>query len=152
MELGEDLLRLGAATLAGAALGWERESRSKPAGLRTHMLVSLGSALFLLASLRFMHDVERDHDVVLDPFRVLQGIVGGVGFLGAGAIIQSSRDVRGLTTASSIWLASGAGIACAFGYYVLAVVAVALGLVILAVIGRLESTAFNQDGPPPSDK
>lgn len=127
-----------AAVVAGAALGWEREAQDKPAGLRTHTMVSLGCALLTVVALRFMHDARMEYNQVVDPFRVLQGIVGGIGFLGAGAIIQSSGSVSGLTTASNIWLSAAAGITCGMGYFELAAFAVILGLGILLGFVHLE--------------
>jgi putative Mg2+ transporter-C (MgtC) family protein len=122
-------LRLGAAVLAGAVIGFDREIRDKPAGLRTITLVSLGSAVFILT--------------VFDPgrpdatSRVIQGIVTGIGFLGAGTIIRgrTEQSVRGLTTAASIWLAAAIGIACALAYWSLVVAASALGLLVLTLDG-----------------
>lgn len=122
-------LRLGAAVLAGALIGFDREIRNKPAGLRTITLVSLGSAVFTLAA--------------LDPGRtdatspVIQGIVTGIGFLGAGTIIrgQTEESVRGLTTAASIWLAAAIGVACALAYWALVLSASALGLLVLTLDG-----------------
>lgn len=121
------ILRLGAAVLAGALIGLDREVRNKPAGLRTLALVSLGSAVFVLTAF---------DDVFADPrSRVIQGIVTGVGFLGAGTIIrgQSEEAVRGLTTAASIWLAAAIGIACGLAFWPLVIGGSALGLFILVL-------------------
>jgi putative Mg2+ transporter-C (MgtC) family protein len=117
-------LRLGAAVLAGALIGLDRQVRRKPAGLRTVALVSLGSAVFVLAATGGSTDSNS---------RVIQGIVTGVGFLGAGAIIrgQTEETVRGLTTAASVWLAAAVGVACGLAFWPLVVLSTAFGLLIL---------------------
>lgn len=130
VSLGEldVLLRLGAAVLAGALIGIDREIRDKPAGLRTITLVSLGSAVFTLAA------VEPGLDATS---RVIQGIITGIGFLGAGTIVRgrTEQSIRGLTTAASIWLAAAIGIACALAYWPLVLTASGFGLLVLALEG-----------------
>lgn len=133
-ELG---LRLVVAVIAGGAIGWEREWQRKTAGLRTHMLVSLGSAITILASIEYSEDFHRHTQTFVDPLRVVQGVIGGVGFLGAGAILQRKGSVRGLTTAASIWTAAAIGIVCAMGYFEIAAISVGLTLVTLYVVGGL---------------
>jgi putative Mg2+ transporter-C (MgtC) family protein len=125
-------VRLLVAVVLGGCLGYERESKGKSAGLRTHMLVALGAALFVLVPLEA-------GVVVADLSRVLQGITAGIGFLGAGAIIKLSgeREIRGLTTAASIWLTAAVGIAAGMGRETTAVLSTLLALFILAVLGRL---------------
>jgi putative Mg2+ transporter-C (MgtC) family protein len=145
--------RLALAAVAGAVLGWEREFRDKPAGLRTHMMVSLGAAVFMVISLRLsvLSNAEQSH---LDPLRVLQGIIGGVGFLGAGAIIQSGIKVHGLTTAAGIWLTAAIGVTCGIGFYDIAGLGVGLGLVVLLLVGFVEHRYLEPrkgEEPPPSD-
>jgi putative Mg2+ transporter-C (MgtC) family protein len=117
--------------LLGGVLGWERESVGAPAGLRTHMLVSLGSALFVLIPLQAGMRFE-------DLSRVLQGITAGIGFLGAGAILKqtASNDVRGLTTAASIWLTAALGVAAGMGREATALLSTLFALVILAILRR----------------
>ena len=131
MSLGylDVFLRLGAAVVAGAIIGFDREIRDKPAGLRTLTLVSLGSAVFVLAALG---DGPSD-----STSRVIQGIVTGVGFLGAGTIIRGREEqsVRGLTTAASVWLAAAIGIACALAYWALVVAGSLFGLLVLGLEG-----------------
>ena len=137
------LLRLCLAMASGTVLGWERESRDKPAGLRTHMMVSLGSALFLIVGLQLSEAFDAGDDPVrYDPLRIVQGIIGGVGFLGAGAIIHSRGTVHGITTAASIWLTAAIGIACGAGLFQIALTGVVLGLVVLFLFGRLERKHF----------
>lgn len=156
IDLWEITVRLSLAAVGGAMLGWERESRNKPAGLRTHMMASLGSALFMVVAVDFTNEYRGgEGDAGLDPLRVMQGVVGGIGFLGAGAIIQSRKGVRGLTTATSIWLSSAIGVTCGMGYYAVAAVAVGLGLAILLVVGSVEPRLFpakkGGKGSRPSD-
>jgi putative Mg2+ transporter-C (MgtC) family protein len=124
-------VRLGLAILAGAIVGVDRELKRKPAGLRTHALVSVGSALVVLVVLSASPGV-----VGGDPLsRTLQGIITGIGFLGAGVIMQyeHERRVEGLTTAASIWAAAGLGMACGAGLIELA--AIGLGAVLLVLVG-----------------
>jgi putative Mg2+ transporter-C (MgtC) family protein len=123
-------LRLGAAVLSGALIGFDREMRDKPAGLRTLTLVSLGSAVFTLTAL----DGANGGD---STSRVIQGIVTGVGFLGAGTIIRGRTEasVRGLTTAASVWVAAAIGVACGLAYWPLVLLASLFGLVVLALEG-----------------
>jgi putative Mg2+ transporter-C (MgtC) family protein len=120
-------LRLGAAVLAGATIGFDREVRNKPAGLRTMALVSLGAAVFVVAT--------ASAATVDSASRVIQGVITGVGFLGAGSIIRgrTEESVRGLTTAASIWLAAAVGVACGLALWSIVLIASALGLAILVL-------------------
>jgi putative Mg2+ transporter-C (MgtC) family protein len=155
----ELLQRLGAALLVGALVGWERERKNKPAGLRTHMLVTLGSATFCLMAFEVGAQMaDRYGDRGVDPMRVLQGVVGGIGFLGAGGIVHSRGHVNGVTTAAGVWIAGALGAACGVGAYVLAVISATFTVLVLALLGRLEQrlgTQNDQDGgagaPPPAD-
>lgn len=120
---GEMIARLLLAALFGALIGVEREYRSKVAGLRTHLLVSIGSALMMLLS-------QYGFGGQGDPARVAAQIVSGIGFIGAGAIMMDRRQsVHGLTTAAGIWVSSGIGMTVAAGMYVLSAVATALSLI-----------------------
>jgi putative Mg2+ transporter-C (MgtC) family protein len=133
----ETVIRVLAAIVAGACIGWERESAHKTAGLRTHMLVSLGAAATILASLKLHHELSTSGNPgSSDLMKAIAGIIGGVGFLGAGSIIRDSTGVRGLTTAATIWLSAAIGVASGLGYYVLAATCViaALGTLILVAI------------------
>lgn len=147
--------RLGAAVLAGGILGWERELADKPAGLRTHMMVALGAALPIIAAVHFLALVSAENPLLqIDPLRVVQGIMGGIGFLGAGAIIQSRHAVRGLTTAATIWVSAAVGIACGFGFYLQVATVVGLAMVVLLLFGFVEGRVFDRPEPPeepPSD-
>ena len=143
-EFGTTLLRLACALAAGGALGWERELQDKPAGLRTNMIVALGSALLVLVGMKLADSASASDDprFAVDPTRIIQGIVGGIGFLGAGTIIQSRHSVHGLTTASTIWLSAAVGVASGMGYYALTIVTVAVGLFVLLAFGMLERLLF----------
>jgi putative Mg2+ transporter-C (MgtC) family protein len=129
----ELLLRVGLAAVLGGAIGFERELREREAGLRTHLLVAVGSALFTLVSAYAWTDwtfSNRD-GVVFDPTRIAAQIVTGVGFLGAGAIIRQGLSVRGLTTAATLWVVAAIGMAAGVGYYEAAVATTALVLLSL---------------------
>lgn len=142
----EVVLRLSIAALAGAVLGWERSAKAKPAGLRTHMLVTIGSAAFVLAGLQFHYQsLAEDVRSNADFEKVIAGVIGGVGFLGAGSIIQSGGSVRGLTTAATIWLTAAVGVACGLGYYLIVAVSVVLALLVLLVLGFVERTYLPGD-------
>jgi putative Mg2+ transporter-C (MgtC) family protein len=113
------LLRLSIACGLGAAIGFEREIRDREAGIRTHLLVSLGSALFTIVSAYGFHAflASGDNLVRTDPTRIAAQIVTGIGFLGAGAIIREGLSIRGLTTAATLWVVAAIGMACGAGYY-----------------------------------
>lgn len=121
-EYIEILLRLVFATLAGGLIGLEREVVHKPAGVRTHMLVSLGSALFALVTVE---------QLPTEAARIIAGIATGVGFLGAGTIFKAKDEVHGLTTAASIWAVAAIGLSIGLGYYLMMLIAVILILIIL---------------------
>lgn len=126
------LVRLLLAALLGGLLGYERERQGKAAGVRTHMLVAMGAALFVLVP-------QQAGMAIADLSRVMQGIVTGVGFLGAGAIIKhrSEEDVQGLTTAAGVWMTAAIGVACGLGRESTAVLSTVLALVVLGLVPRL---------------
>jgi putative Mg2+ transporter-C (MgtC) family protein len=135
----EIVVRLVISLVAGAIVGFEREWRDHPAGLRTHMLVALGSAGFTLIAMEFYDAIVSDGVTTqIDPLRVVQGVVGGVGFLGAGTIIQAGGRVRGLTTAAGLWAVAAVGVAAGGGHYAIALLMVALIIITLALIRLLE--------------
>lgn len=127
------VLRLALAALLGGLLGWERESAGKAAGVRTHMLVSMGSALFVLLALQTGAQAN-------EASRVIQGVIAGIGFLGAGAILKDASQgdgvpqVRGLTTAAGIWLTAAIGVACGLGEEMTAVISALLAWAILSIV------------------
>jgi putative Mg2+ transporter-C (MgtC) family protein len=129
----ESLLRLALAAVLGGLIGVERELREREAGLRTHLLVALGSALFTIVGAYGFHDfLESGQSVVrADPTRIAAQIVTGIGFLGAGAIIRQGFSVRGLTTAATLWVVAAVGLASGAGYYSAAVITTALVLIAL---------------------
>ena len=150
LALWEILVRLGLAAAGGALIGLERQLQDKPAGLRTNILVGLGSAGFILAALVISELPEAEgHQLRFDPTRVLQGIVGGIGFLGAGAIIQSRGNVHGITTAAALWVVAAVGSACGLGLYKLAGAMAVACLVVLYPLGYLESKWENDQETPP---
>jgi putative Mg2+ transporter-C (MgtC) family protein len=131
--------RLGLALLFGMIIGLDREIRGKPAGLRTHMLVALASAAFALVAIEMVETIGADSPSVrADPTRVIEAVVAGGAFLGAGAIIQSRGSVLGITTGASIWLVGALGLACGGGYYAIAVVTLILAFATLTVISYIE--------------
>jgi len=127
------LIRLVAATLLGAIIGIQRERAGKPAGLRTHMLVTLGTAVFVLAC----SGVGMSSDALS---RVIQGIITGIGFIGAGSILKLSaeREVQGLTTAAGIWMTAAVGVAVGLGSLGVALLSTVFTLIILSFAGRVE--------------
>lgn len=135
------LIRLLLATLLGGMIGLEREIHGRPAGFRTHLMVALGSALFMGISLHFYQTygaLSGNLAVRVDPGRVAAQIVVGIGFLGAGAIIRERASVRGLTTAACLWVAAAIGTACGAGMLLIAMVVTAISLISLLVLKRVE--------------
>lgn len=129
----ESLLRLSLAAVLGGMIGVERELREREAGLRTHLLVALGSALFTIVGAYGFHAfLDSGQSVVrADPTRIAAQIVTGIGFLGAGAIIRQGLSVRGLTTAATLWVVAAVGLAAGAGYYSAAVITTAVVLIAL---------------------
>lgn len=136
------LVRLSLAAMLGGLIGYERESKGKAAGLRTHMLVALGSALFVLV----VQQSGGNNEAVS---RVIQGLIAGIGFLGAGAILNNRSDphIRGLTTAAGVWMTAAIGVAAGIGRELTAILATLLGLVILGVLPRFEHWLFPDEFP-----
>jgi putative Mg2+ transporter-C (MgtC) family protein len=130
--------RLLIAALLGAFVGFEREHLHKPAGLRTHMLVSTGACLFMIVSAFGFRDILGTEHVTLDPSRVAAQVVSGIGFLGAGAILLRGKFIQGITTAASIWTVAAVGLATGGGLYIEAIAATVIILIILVVVGRFE--------------
>jgi putative Mg2+ transporter-C (MgtC) family protein len=134
------LLRIAVATVLGGAIGLERDRRGRPAGLRTHMVVALASATFMVVSTHF---IEHQHyasnqKIDVDVSRIAASIVTGIGFLGGGAIMRTGLSVQGLTTAAGLWLVGAIGMAAGGGMYVVALFSTGVGLIALDVMRRLE--------------
>ena len=131
----ETIFQLLLAIALGALIGFERQLGHRPAGLRTHMLVSLGATIFTVISLSF--DIE--------PARIAAGIVTGIGFLGAGSIIAHKGHIRGITSAATLWIVAAIGLSVGVGEYVIAIISALLVFVILQ-LGRIEKrTDMSQD-------
>jgi putative Mg2+ transporter-C (MgtC) family protein len=143
LETSEVALRLGLAALLGMVLGLEREFRGQAAGLRTHILVSLGSCLFTLASIYVvlpLHETQTlaQEGVRGDVTRIASQVVVGIGFLGGGSILRSGSRVKGLTTAANLWLTASIGLAAGIGFYFGAAASTLLALVALSGLRPLE--------------
>lgn len=139
------LVRVLAAAVLGAIIGWERERKGRAAGLKTHILVSVGSALFVLAPILAGIDGG-------DNTRVMQGIVSGIGFLGAGAILRDGMRVEGLTTAAGIWMTAAIGMAVGMGQEMLALLTTLLAWLVVAAVPKLMSRMpAHRDGGEDAD-
>lgn len=134
----ELLLRPLAALACGAVLGFEREAAAKPAGLRTQMLVALGAATFTILTLRIYSELPDRTGLGVDPLRIISGIAGGIGFLGAGSIIHNHGNVSGVTTAATIWVTGSVGIACGAGWYSIAAIVTVYAVITLWLLGLIE--------------
>lgn len=145
----EIAIRLSASVLIGSTLGLNRELHGKPAGLRTHGLVSLGAALATMVAFR-----SPDSSLTIDPNaigRIVQGILTGVGFLGAGVILHDREGhVTGLTTAATIWICAALGIVCGLGYWPILAIALVLALFVLTIGKMIENWAVHRFGPKSS--
>ncbi len=143
-QLTRIVVRLMLAAVLGFMLGFEREQHGKAAGVRTHMLVAIGSAMFVLIP-------QQSGIEPADMSRVIQGLVAGVGFLCAGTILKQGKDehqVQGLTTAAGLWMTAAIGMACGLGREVTAVLSALLALAVLAVVPRLVDVVERLVGPP----
>ena len=131
------LLRVALAGLLGGLIGLERQLRAKDAGLRTHVLVGIGSALFMIVSKYGFEDILQENHVALDPSRVAAQVVSGVGFLGAGTIIIQKQIVKGLTTAAGMWVTSAIGLVIGSGMYAIGIYGAFMTLFVLEVFRQL---------------
>ena len=137
----EMVMRLLLTLVLGGLVGLERQVHRRDAGLRTHILVALGSCLIMLTSL-YVFDIYKEQ-VSLDPVRIAAGVVTGIGFLGAGTIIRSPDGVKGLTTAASLWVVAGIGLAVGVGFNKIAIYATVLVLIVLHFLRFVEESFTN---------
>ena len=139
MSTEEILLRLGLATIAGVVLGVDREMRGIAAGIRTHALVALSSALITVSAMMIHEDFASQGQASgIDPLRVVQGLAQAVGFVAAGAIFFAKGEVHNLTSAANIWLAAAVGIVAGAGQMMLVVAGVAIGVTVLTLVRLIE--------------
>ena len=136
----ELLIRILVGTVLGGAIGYERDLHGRPAGLRTHAIVALASATFMVVSTRFVYfqHYGKDDLVAIDPSRIAASVVSGIGFLGGGAILRDGITIRGLTTAAGLWLVAAIGMASGGGMYVESLFATVIGLAALTLLRRFE--------------
>jgi putative Mg2+ transporter-C (MgtC) family protein len=140
INTGTTLLRLGFSFVAGALIGYEREAHRQPAGIKTHMLICIGSTLVMLLSIYIPQTYQNFQNG--DPGRIAAQVISGIGFIGAGAILRMGINVRGLTTAASIWAVAAIGLAIGAGMFLPATLAVGLILIVLIVVEQLEKYFF----------
>ena len=142
MNLELDLaLRIVLSGILGAVIGYERQARHKAAGLRTHMLVSMGSCLIMILSYKIYYMVEGHTNA--DPARLAAQVVSGIGFLGAGSIMKDGLNVRGLTTAASLWVVSAVGLTVGAGFYEGAIFVTVMILVVLGILTKIEYRTYD---------
>ncbi len=130
--------------VAGVALGFERERASKPAGIRTYMLVTEGAALFMICAI-LLSDQIAQAGGVSDPGRIASTVVQGIGFIAAGVILTTGREIVGLTTAAGLWVATAVGLLIGAGFFPIALVATAATIVGLIVLHRFERQIIGED-------
>jgi putative Mg2+ transporter-C (MgtC) family protein len=138
----EGLIRIALAVMFGAAIGFDREAHSVSAGLRTHILVALGAATFTVLGLQIVNSpMFQSDNVTLDPSRIIQAAITGIGFLGGAIVFRDDDRARNVTTAAGIWAVTGVGIAVGLGYYVLATGVTLLVLSVLYLLKLLKRQA-----------
>jgi putative Mg2+ transporter-C (MgtC) family protein len=149
------IARLLLATVFGAAIGFEREWRARPAGLRTHILVCVAAATFAILTTEIVHapmfttDMIKDA-VKVDPIRVVEAVTAGVAFLAAGVVIFTRGEVHGLTTGAGMWLAGAIGVSCGLGFWQIALLATIIALVVLGLMQALELQLDIDGGSDPT--
>ncbi|SLN47575.1 putative Mg(2+) transport ATPase [Roseivivax jejudonensis] len=140
------IFRLSCAVVLGALIGWEREAHSKPAGLRTHILIAIAACLFTLIAFDLMELRETDTGSLrVDPIRVIEAVTAGVAFLAAGSIITHGARVEGLTTGAGMWMAGAVGLCCGTGNVPLAAIATVLALAVLWMLRKLMGDTSGSD-------
>ena len=139
------MIRLVIAAGLGAIIGFERGSKAGTAGLRTHILIALAAALFTLLAFEIFHTALEGGSRNPDPIRAIEAVTAGIAFLGAGAIFQQRGSVQGLTTGAGMWLAGAVGVASALGYYLVALAAAVLAVLVLAALQRFSHHVIEND-------
>ncbi|HFV9916135.1 TPA: MgtC/SapB family protein [Salmonella enterica subsp. diarizonae serovar 61:l,v:z35] len=139
----EFLLRLMLAGLLGGVIGLERQIRAKEAGVRTHILIGIGSAMFMIVSKYDFYDVIEHGHIGLDPSRIAAQVVTGVGFLGAGNILVQKQTIRGLTTAADVWVTAAIGLVIGSGMYEVGIVGAVMALIVLEFFRQLTYRFLN---------
>lgn len=149
-DVGLDVVaaRMVAATMLGAFLGIDREILSRPAGIRTFMLVSLAAATFTVVTFELLARAQAEGADNVDPIRIIEAVTAGVAFLAAGAIIQGRGKVHGVTTGAGLWLAGAIGTACGVGAFPIAILATFLGFVVLSLLRFLDRVVPKKAPPP----
>lgn len=146
-------LRLGMACVLGGLIGLEREIGRHDAGIRTHILVAVGSCVFTLVAWEiYQHIRAIEQPATGDPIRIIEAVTAGAGFLAAGIIFQSGAKVHGLTTGAGVWTAAAIGVACGAGAYAIAVLTTAIVLAVLFGLAIIKHRMGWDDQPPPSDR
>ena len=141
--------RLLLASLFGAAIGFEREWRNRPAGLRTHILVCVAAAAFAILTIEIAHAPMFEKDTArFDPIRIVEAVTAGVAFLAAGVVIFTRGEVHGLTTGAGMWLAGAIGVASGLGFWQIALLATLIALVVLGLLHIFESSGALAGGSP----
>lgn len=141
--------RLLLAAIFGGAIGFEREWRNRPAGLRTHILVCVAAATFAILTMEIMHAPMFDKETArFDPIRVVEAVTAGVAFLAAGVVIFTKGEVHGLTTGAGMWLAGAIGVACGLGLWQVALLATVLALIVLGLLHVFEEKLDLKDDAP----
>jgi len=145
-DIADYALRFGPATVMGAAIGVDREWRSRPAGLRTHMLTALAAAVFTVLTFELYEEFSEGLDQPsADPMRIIEAVTAGVAFLAAGTIIHGAGKIRGLTTGAGMWLAGALGLACGSGRFDIAFVALVLAIVVISILRPVEDFVTRDD-------
>lgn len=145
----EIFLRLLLAAGLGGLIGLDRELKDRPAGLRTHMLTALAAALFTVLTFEmYFYIRQHEPDARADPLRIIEAVTAGVAFLAAGSIIFSRGKIQGLTTGAGMWLAGAIGMACGSGFYIVAVTAAAIAIVILSLFKWFEKRVLEVNETP----
>ncbi len=140
----EFLLRLILASLLGGVIGLERQIRAKEAGVRTHILIGIGSAMFMIVSKYGFYDVIEHSHIGLDPSRIAAQVVTGVGFLGAGNILVQKQTIRGLTTAADVWVTAAIGLVIGSGMYEVGIIGTIMALIVLEFFRQLSYRFLNR--------